>query len=119
MELYEEKKRERRRRDFRRVVERSVARMRREISRPEDLAYLDPCATWDDVHRTRRRLGRYRAEHARQCSCSWYGNTRRIYGDRTFREYRQALAAMEQSIESRLRDDEPGRRRLKWRGPWP
>lgn len=85
MERYVEKKRERRRRDFRRVVERSVARMRLDFKGPERLAYRNPHATWDDVFQARR----------------------------------QALAALEQLIDSGHRDEEPGRRRLKWRGPWP
>ncbi|MBK7771999.1 MAG: hypothetical protein IPI48_16155 [bacterium] len=121
MERYEEKKRERRRRDFRRVVQRAVARMRRQFGRPGDVGPSGACRTWDDVFRARCLEGRRRAEIP---SCarvigSAAGNTRATWGDRTRREYRQALAAMEQLIESRVRDEEPGRRRLKLRGPWP
>lgn len=120
MERYEEKKRDRRRRDFRRVVQRAVARMRRYYRRPGDAGPRGVCSTWDEIFCARRLDGRRRAENPKLCSCHWLGcgNTRATWGDRTLREYCQALAAMEQLIETSLRDDDPARR-LKRRGPWP
>lgn len=121
MELYEEKKRERRRRDFRRMVKRAVARMRLHYRRPGDAGPHGVCGTWEEVFRARSLDGRRRAENPKLCSCHWLGcgNTRATWGDRTLCEYRQALAATEQLIDACLRDDDPGRRRLKRRGPWP
>lgn len=121
MERYEEKKRERRRRDFCRMVKRAVARMQLRYRRPGDLGPRGVCRTWDEIFRARHRDGRRSAENPKLCSCHWLGcgNTRATWGDRTLREYRQALAATEQLIETSLRDDDPGRRRLKRRGLWP
>lgn len=60
MDRHVEKKRERRRRDFARIVDRGVTRARLWLERPGFHFGGERVATWDDLLRVRRRQGRLR-----------------------------------------------------------
>lgn len=120
MEIYIEKKRECRIRDFRRMVDRAGEVTRRWFREPSPgNAYL-PLETWEDVFRARRDAARRSANHLKFCSKGAHGcaNGRRYWGDRTLQEYRLELAAIEQLIEQERLDDAPGQRKVRRRRPW-
>ncbi|MBK7670569.1 MAG: hypothetical protein IPJ24_04115 [bacterium] len=121
MERYIEKKRERRIRDFRRMVARAydVFKLSFEVPSPGSRT-IPPVDTWEDVFVARRRAARRWAEHLKHCSRGAHGcgNHRRYWGDRTLQEKRHALAAVEQLIEEGRLDDGPGVRKVGRRRPW-
>ena len=93
MERYVEKKRERRIRDFRRMIAKARLITSRHGFPPDDV------------------IAHKRANNLKSCSCSLgCGNGRRHWGDRTVQECRQSLAAIEQLIEVGRIDDGPGQR---------
>lgn len=120
MESYIEKKRERRIRDFRRMVDRAGEVTRRWFRKPSPGNACPPLETWEDVFRARRHAARRTANHLKSCSKGAHGcaNGRRYWGDRTLQEYRQGLAAIEQLIEQERLDDAPGQRQIRRRRPW-
>lgn len=120
MEIYIEKKRERRIRDFRRMVERAGEVTRRWFDEPSPGNTNPPLETWEDVFRARRHAARRIAIHLKYCSKGAHGcaNYRRYWGDRTLQEFRQGLAAIEQLIEQERLDDAPGQRQIRRRRPW-
>ena len=118
MERYVEKKRERRIRDFRRMVARAYVVAGRLWTAPRTQVYGNPL-TWNEVSERRRRDARRLANNLRHCPCCRRsGNGRRLWGDRSLQECRQALAAIEQFIELRFLDDCEGQRNVRRRGPW-
>lgn len=108
MDRYLEKKRERRIRDFQRMVQRAYLVI--SLWRPEP--NQDSCwcpRTWDELIKSRRRQARRFADNLRVCSCFACGNPRRHWG-RTYKEIRQFVAANEQLIDEGFVDDSPGQR---------
>ncbi|MBK7670574.1 MAG: hypothetical protein IPJ24_04140 [bacterium] len=120
MEIYIEKKRERRIRDFLRMVVRAYEVNRRWFPAPSSRNCYPPLDTWEDVFRARHVAARRTANHLKVCSKGAHGcgNGRRHWGGRTLQEYRLALAAVEQLIEQQRLDDAPGPRRVRRRGYW-
>ena len=113
MERYIEKKRERRVRDFRRMVARAYDVFKLSFEVPSPVRRTTPRVdTWEDVFCARRGAARRSAEHMTRCSKGAHGcgNPRRHWGDRTLQEKRHVLAAVEQLIEEKLLDDAPGQR---------
>ena len=118
MERYVEKRRERRIRDFERMVARAYV--------VAGIWLIGPChgqatgaSTWSEVLDRRRATARRLANNLRRCSCPWgCGNGRRTWGARTLQEYRRSLEAIEQLIELRFLDDCDGQRNVRRRGPW-
>ena len=90
VELYIEKKRERRIRDFLRMVDRAYEVNRRWFRAPGPRNCIPPLDTWEDVFRARRDAARRTANHLKYCSRGAHGcaNGRRFWGDRTLQEYR-------------------------------
>ena len=118
MERYVEKKRERRIRDFERMVARAYVVACRTWISPEQTIGNSP-RTWGDVRERRRFAARRLANNLKRCSCPWgCGNGRRTWGSRTLQEYRRSLEAIEQLIELRFLDDCDGQRDIRRREPW-
>ena len=120
VEIYIEKKRERRIRDFLRMVDRAYEVNRRWFPAPSSRNCYPPLDTWEDVFRARHAAARRTANHLKYCSKGAHGcgTGRRHWGDRTLQEYRLALAAVEQLTEQQRLDDAPGPRRARRRGYW-
>ena len=118
MERYVEKKRERRIRDFQRMLARAYLVV--------DKRWLDlsPAGPQGPGQRAgalarRRATARKLANNLKRCSCALgCGNGRRLWGDRTLQECRRSLEAIEQLIELRFLDDCDGQRNVRRRGPW-
>ena len=96
MEYYEEKKRERRIRDYRRMFRRAerASRILHGLFEPDSHAVSFP-GDWDELFAARRYVAQRWANNLKRCSCSLgCGNGRRLRGDRTLQEYRCGLAAV-------------------------
>jgi hypothetical protein len=118
MESYVEKRRERRIRDFERMVARAYIVATKTLTCLHQTSSNRP-ESRDELLERRRAAARRLANNLKRCSCSWgCGNGRRTWGGRTLQEYRRSLEAIEQMIELRFLDDCGGQRNVRRRGPW-
>lgn len=115
MDVYIETKRDRRIRDFRRMVRHAyrVIWIHRWLDGPDQPYMIDPPQTWSEVFGHRWRLARFGANNLKERSCTMCGNPRRHYGDRTRQEMKRYLADIEQFIEEGYLDDSVVQRRPK------
>jgi hypothetical protein len=107
MERYVEKKRERRRRDLERIVERMVVRVRRWWGRPGYFTCRgERIETWEDFHRASRAEARRAAGNLNHTHGGRYRgrNPRRLTGELKMSDIRAAHAAAEQLIEAAWSD---------------
>ncbi len=108
MDNYVEKKRERRIRDYYRMVFRAYRVASTWWAGP------DISQTWDEVDRYRWRYAKRSANNLKRCSCSLgCGNSRRQWGEKSRQEYRMSLEENEQLIDLGLLDDSPGKRDVR------
>lgn len=113
MDSYVEKKRERRIRDYYRMVFRAY-RVTKTWWPCPNYSQTNGPLTWDEVHRYRWRDAKRNANNLKRCSCSLgCGNSRRHWGVKSRQEYRKSLDEIEQLIDLGLLDDSPGKRDVR------